>query len=432
MASTDTVSFNPEWVAALFSGDAQIWLGFSGGVDSHVLLHALVSVLNVEQKAKLTAIHIHHGLSENADRWQQHCQSVCQQLGVKFVSRQVCLASQASLEDAARKARYQVFEEVLSQDDVLLMAHHGGDQAETVLFRLLRGTGGKGLSGIPAIRALGKGALLRPMLTMSKSSINAYAKHHGLCWVEDESNQDERFTRNFIRHRIVPTLEVRFPKMEQNIASAAQRIATDYAMLAEFAQVQLKDWCNLSGGLILRHLEALPEDKQRFWLRSFLQGKSISLSYAQLENVLSMVFGEEHKQPEFCFPTGRIMRHQGVLYVLPVEQPAELGELHSGVPLRRAFDQVLVLGEGRFCLGERPQGAVLLLANGHRRKIKKWFNDLKIPSWWRDHLPYLYLEGELIAIGSLWRHPSYLDITFEWQLNDLLPFPVEQALLERG
>ncbi|MFI8619813.1 tRNA lysidine(34) synthetase TilS [Marinomonas sp. NPDC078689] len=422
--STHPLSFHPDWIRALFEGDGLIWVGFSGGVDSHVLLHALATALNAEQKEKLVAIHVHHGLSANAEDWLNHCQAICQGLNVRFVAKRVVLGEQASIEDAARKARYAAFEEELNPADVFLMAHHAGDQAETVLFRLLRGTGGKGLSGIPAVRSLGQATLIRPLLATPKACIVAYAKEHGLYWVEDESNDDERFTRNFIRHRILPTLEIRFPKMEQSIGLTAQRVATDYSMLAEFSAKQLVDWCDAFGGLILQHLTAMPEEKRLFWLRHFLQEKRVSLTHTQLESVAAMVFGEDHKQPEFCFASGRIMRHQGVVYVLPKERPVQLGELISGVPLTRDFDQLLVEGRGCFSLRERPQGATLLLANGHRRKLKKWLNDQKVPSWWREHLPYLYLDDELIAIGSLWRHPSYLDIKFDWRANETLPFPL--------
>ncbi|MEL0635999.1 tRNA lysidine(34) synthetase TilS [Marinomonas sp. TI.3.20] len=424
LSSSNSLSFNPEWVERLFSRAGVVWIGFSGGVDSHVLLHALTRVLSPEQKSRLAAIHVHHGLSMNADDWLTHCDSVCQDLGVRFVARRVLLASQASIEDAARKARYRAFEEVLAPQDVLLMAHHSGDQAETVLFRLLRGTGGKGLAGIPQERDLGSALLIRPLLDTSKDTITAYAKKHGLHWIEDESNGNEKFTRNFLRHRIIPTLETRFPQMEHSIASTAQRLATDYSMLADFAAKQLLDWCSPAGGLILSNFRTLSSDKRLFWLRHFLQERGVSLSHAQLESLDFMVFSDLDKQPEFKFSSGRIMRHQGAIYVLPKDKEVTLGLLALGQIFERDFDQVLVESDGHFSLRERPQGVSILMQNGHTRKLKKWFNDQKVPSWWREHLPYLYLEDELVAIGSLWRHPNYQSIKFSWFLNETLPFPL--------
>lgn len=423
LLSQSPLCFNPEWIESLFTGSRMVWVGFSGGVDSHVLLHALVKELTIEQKKKLVVIHVHHGLSLNADDWLLHCEAICRQLEVRFVARKVVLESQASIEDAARKARYQAFEKELNHGDVFLMAHHAGDQAETVLFRLLRGTGGKGLSGIPVQRDLGEAQLLRPLLETPKASITDYAKTYDLSWIEDESNNDERFTRNFIRHRILPTLKTRFPQVERHLVSTAQRVATDYTMLADFAAQQLVDWCNPDGGLELTYLVDLSVDKRLFWLRHFLQEKDISLSYAQLSSLASMLFSDVGKQPEFCFSSGRIMRHQNAMYVLPKERSPILTKLIPGQWLERDFDRVLVKGDGRFSLRKRPQNISLLMPNDHSRKLKKWFNDQQVPIWWRDHLPYLYLDDELIAIGSLWRHPSYVEIRFDWHLRHVLAFP---------
>tara|TARA_R110001599_G_scaffold5266_4_gene26479 strand:- start:7954 stop:9294 length:1341 start_codon:yes stop_codon:yes gene_type:complete len=425
MTLSSPLRFSPEWVDELFMQAKTVWVGFSGGVDSHVLLHSLVSQLTSEQKQKLVAIHIHHGLSTNADNWLKHCESICNDLGVSFVAEHVQLEVQASLEDAARNARYHAFQKNIGNQGVILLAHHAGDQAETVLFRLLRGTGGKGLAGIPEERSLGEeGAkLIRPLLYVSKAEIESYAQHQQLDWIQDESNSDERFTRNFLRQRVVPILKERFPKMEQNIASSAQRIATDYSMLAQFASQQLDVWCNEFGGLKLSFIADKEREERLFWLRQFLQRKDTSLTHSQLESIDDMFASGKDKQPEFVFSTGRLMRHQNVIYLLPLDQVVVLAPLASGEVLKRPFDEIRVRGSNNCVLKARPEGATLIMLNGKTRKLKKWLNDQQVPNWWREHLPYLYENDTLIAIGGLWCHPDHSHLDIEWRINLSLPLP---------
>lgn len=423
IASSVPLTFCTNWLNELFTQAGTVWVGFSGGVDSHVLLHALVKSISSEQRHRLGVVHVHHGLSSNADSWQVHCEGVCQDLGVRFVAHRVQLEAQASIEDAARNARYMAFQETLGANDVLLLAHHAGDQVETVLFRLLRGSGGKGLAGMPKARKLGESRLIRPLLGLSKADIEHYAHQQKLEWIQDESNDDMRFTRNFLRNQVLPVLSSRFPHLEKSIASTAQRIATDYAMLEQFSAQQLDVWCNESGGFPLSYLNDKPLDERLFWLRQFLQTKHISLPQSQLESVNAMMLGAEDKQPELDSLRGRICRHKNVMYVLPSDQPAKIGHLKDGEVFERAFDSLVVSG-GDVCeLKYRPQGATLLMPNGRHRKLKKWLNDASIPSWWREHLPYVFIRNELIAIGDLWRHPDYSHIDIEWRKEQKLPFP---------
>ncbi|WP_394183167.1 tRNA lysidine(34) synthetase TilS [Marinomonas posidonica] len=422
---TTELEFNPIWLTSLFTQANRVWVAYSGGVDSHVLLHALVSQITPEQRAKVAVIHVHHGLSPNADAWLDHCEQVCQALNVTFYAQKVDLKVQASVEDVARQARYQVFEDRLVAGDVLLLAHHQGDQAETVMFRLARGTGTKGLAGMPAVRPLGdQGAcLVRPLLSITKAKIEDYAQQHGLYWVEDESNQDERFSRNFLRQNVIPLMKTHFPNMEQSVSNMAQRVADDYEMLASLSAQHLSTVSNAHGGLDLNWLYQQPMPQRRFWLRQFIEQKGRSLTQAQCDSVLNMFAGVEDKQPEFVFADGRLMRHQNTLYVLPNERLVECGTLVIGQVKTRGFDQLqLIQGEG-VELRTRPLGVKLLMQNGQTRSLKKWLNDQQIPVWWREHLPYLFIQDELVAIANLWRHPDYGQLQFEWRPSKALPFP---------
>ncbi len=197
----------------------RVWIGYSGGVDSHVLLHLMHRALYQNPDYQIHAIHIHHGLSPQADHWVKHCQAICQVLKCHLTVLHVegrALGDQ-SPEEAARKARFAAFKTVLGIDDVLCLAHHASDQAETILWRLLRGSGPQGLGGMKAKTMLGKVSCIRPFLKVSKAAILEYASNHGLEWIEDQSNQDTRFDRNFLRQNIMPSLEQRWPKMVSSI-----------------------------------------------------------------------------------------------------------------------------------------------------------------------------------------------------------------------
>src|ERR1700694_2677599 len=196
-------------------------VGLSGGVDSVTLLHVLKNCA-VESGFFLDAIHVHHGLSPNADAWAQFCGALCARWGVPLGVRRVKVAKKAKgLEAAAREARYKVFTETTC--DAVVLAHPLDDQAETVLMNLLRGAGVRGASGMPARSRFDGKMLLRPLLEVPRAAIVAYSREHALEWVEDESNADESLTRNFVRRRLAPLIEMRFPRWRENLARAARR-----------------------------------------------------------------------------------------------------------------------------------------------------------------------------------------------------------------
>ena len=187
-------------------------VALSGGLDSIVLLHALASLRDADSlHAELAAVHINHQLSDMAMEWQAFCAEICQQWQVPLTTREVAVSADGSLEAAARAARYDAFRDLVQGGDSLLLAHHLDDQIETFLYRLLRGAGPQGLSGIPRMRGLGEATLWRPLLEFTRAELHTYAVAKGLQWKEDESNQDDRHDRNFLRHHVFPVLEGRWP-----------------------------------------------------------------------------------------------------------------------------------------------------------------------------------------------------------------------------
>jgi len=224
----------------LFAGKPQrVLVGLSGGRDSVALLHALV-VQRTQFDLDLQACHVHHGLSPHADGWADFCFELCAQFEVPLVLAhvQVPRSSSCGLEAAARALRYQVYAEQTAE--WVALAHHCNDQAETLLFNLLRGTGVRGAAGIPPSRRLNaRQQILRPLLQVTRTQISAYLQHYGLAWIDDESNADTRYSRNFLREDILPRLEQRFPAAQSRLAAAAGHFAAANRLLDDLARLDL-------------------------------------------------------------------------------------------------------------------------------------------------------------------------------------------------
>jgi tRNA(Ile)-lysidine synthase len=204
-------------------------VGLSGGLDSIVLLHLLDKIRDQNNVSlNFSAIHIHHGLSPHGDEWSEFCKSLCTRLNIHLDILKVNARNQSkeSPEAAARKARYQAIRSFMDEHTILLTGHHQDDQAETLLVQLLRGAGIKGLASMPVVKSFGKGLLIRPMLFCSRTSILEYAKEHQLRWIEDESNLNLKFDRNFIRHKVMPLLKSRWPSAAKTLARAAENCVT--------------------------------------------------------------------------------------------------------------------------------------------------------------------------------------------------------------
>lgn len=234
--SNDLLSRVGDFVAARMIPDEPLALGLSGGCDSVVLLH-LLSRLNLG--ARLCAVHVHHGLSPNADYWADFCSTLCKKLSIELrvMHVEVDRKSGQGLEAAARAARYSAFSS--SGQSSFFLAHHQGDQAETLLFNLLRGSGVAGASAMAEQRQHGPIRILRPLLNTSRSVLESYASQHVLGWIDDESNSDTTLTRNFLRHKVLRVIDQRFPAAEHALAQAARHFSEANGLLDELA---LSDW----------------------------------------------------------------------------------------------------------------------------------------------------------------------------------------------
>lgn len=247
----------------------RLFIGYSGGVDSHVLLHACAVL--PEFKSKICAVYIHHGLQKEADDWICHCEKIAKNLGVEFLTFRVDAHSKRgeSPEEAARNARYEVLKNLLTENDVLLIAQHREDQLETVLLQLFRGSGLKGLAGMPQKMVFGKGQLLRPLLDVGKNEITAYALENQLNWIEDPSNQSTIYDRNFLRQEIIPTLKQRWQSLDKTVSRTATHCAQAQNLISEIAQIELSHVLNEDNSLHIPHLLTYSQTKQQLILREW-------------------------------------------------------------------------------------------------------------------------------------------------------------------
>lgn len=370
----------------------RVAVGLSGGLDSVVLLH-LMHGLAPRLGYKLSAIHVNHGLSPNAGEWQKFCSAVCGGLDVPFRAVRVKVKKQGQgPEAAARAARRAAFTSVRA--DAIALAHHLDDQAETVLFNLMRGAGLEGASGMPQVGKLGGKTLLRPLLEVPRGAIRAYAEAHGLRWIEDESNADEALTRNFIRRRVGPLLETRFPRWRENLARAARH----------FAGAELDGRRLLRAYLKGKGLRAPSEAKLVEMLK---QLSSTSASFAhdgvvfrRYRNKVFLEKGKERSSFRPCAWNGESR----------LKLPSLGGELRFKRVRGHGFDSTL-LKRDSFQIRLRSGGERLQPDAGRpSRTLKNLFQEAGVPPWERERMPLLFCGDELVWAPGLGVDAKYLSV----------------------
>jgi tRNA(Ile)-lysidine synthase len=411
-----------DWLEQLEAAP-QILVGFSGGLDSTVLLHLLCELLPPE---RITAVHIHHGLSENADDWQQHAKALCHSLGVRLISESVVVnETGAGLEAAAREARYTMFEKQLVKNGVLLLGHHADDQVETVLFRLLRGSGARGLSGIPQIRAVGTGHLIRPLLNKPKSSLQAYAQARQLSWIEDESNQQQQFDRNYLRNTVIPKLAQRWPDYVQGVMRSAEQSGQSDQLADSVARADLAlhDPRLERGGwsLDLARMVELEPLRQKNLLRYWPEIYGLAaLGQTFIDEVISsLLSAREDSEPKVLRADLQLCRYRQRLYLL---RRSGRAKADLGLCLFWSGDEPLVLPDGNLLITEPTLGEGLRLNNverlevrfrqggercqplgrEHSNSLKKLLQEYGLEPWWRERVPLFYIDQHLVAVGNLW------------------------------
>ncbi|WP_348666594.1 tRNA lysidine(34) synthetase TilS [Arsenophonus symbiont of Ornithomya chloropus] len=390
-------------------------VGFSGGLDSTVLLHALVRLREIiNPNLNIRALYIHHGINYKADNWLIHCKKICLNWKVEFYSQSIHIDSiKHGIEGGARIARYQAFRKILLQKEVLLTAHHLDDQVETFLLALKRGSGPTGLSSMPVSMPFFHTYLIRPLLSFSRKELELYAKKKLLYWIEDDSNQNEFYDRNFLRLRIIPHFCKRWPNFSHAVFRSASLCAEQEALLNEF----LEDCClrliTNEGALKINDLVSYSKIKRNAILRRWFRLHKILMpSCLQLHIIWQEVIcARNDAKPEFVLKKNVIRRFQKKLWILPKFKdisniclpwhlsrplilPDNLGTLmitNHGIGFRFPFfdEEVTV----RFGI----KGNIKIIGRQHSRKSKKLWQELGIAPWLRKRIPLIYYNDVLIT-----------------------------------
>jgi tRNA(Ile)-lysidine synthase len=397
------------------------WIACSGGVDSLALLHAVVALTRAApgRWPGLHVIHVNHQLHPQASVWAGQVQMQCRELDVDCEVRAVVVGCDTGegIEAAARRARYAAFEAVLGDDDVLLQAHHRDDQIETFFLHLLRGSGVSGLRGIPPTRVLGKGRLLRPWLDVARADILAYAEAHALRWIEDDSNTDTRFDRNFLRRQVLPLLAQRWPAYRETIGRSIDFIDDSEQQLQALVRDELSMLVEADGRCAVDGLLRHPPGRQRLLLRGWLQQLGfVPPGRARLDALRAMTTAAEDAEPCVAWDGVEVRRFRGHLYVQPV-LPATDGDFD--LPWAPGETRVLPAGYGslraqvRTGAGLRADRAYRVrnrrggerchpLTRAHSQTLKKLMQEADIPPWWRDRVPLIWCGDAIAAVGDLW------------------------------
>ncbi len=398
-------------------------LAYSGGMDSHVLLHLLAELCN-HSNLQLKAIYIDHGLSPQSAEWGEHCTDVCEKLAVPLIVERVSIrVGDKGPEDAAREARYRTLAKRMLPNVVLITAHHRDDQVETVLLHLVRGTGAHGLAGMAPLRQFASGIHIRPLLEISHQKIADYARTRHLQWVNDASNADTSLSRNYMRHEIVPILRAHWPGAEKVIGRSAGHAAAAVELLE---QIAVEDWqrCGLTGdsGLSLRACKTLGDARLRNLLRYWVRQSDLALpATCHVDEVVRQI-----REPSttghaiITWPGGACYRYRDTLSLSPrtanedyeyditwdPAQPVVIVPLGIEVSANSAVGRGLALTRVRNAslhLRNRQGGESLRLpGRAHHHKLKKLFQQAGVPPWERSRLPLLYVNGELAAVGDRW------------------------------
>lgn len=426
-------SINPVLFSAREIKSFRFIIAFSGGLDSHVLLH-----LMHQCRFKLIAIYIDHGLQVESADWVKHNQEICQQLGIAYKAIKVAAgaARGESPEASARGARYQALAAEMAEGDILLTAQHQQDQSETLLLQMLRTAGPAGLSAMPAVKAFACGWHVRPLLHVSQQALNGYAEKYQLNFIEDPSNNDQRFDRNFLRHSIFPLLEDRWPSIHATFANVCDLQAEAAELLNDMAAIDAVDIID-NNRLAIDKLTGLKRSRQRNLVRYWLQLNKLDIpTMKRMDEILGSVISAGHdKSPVVSWQQTEVRRFKGYLYALkqqpPIDSDLELDIIDKTCPAIPALGKALFFQSTEVGLNDRVfsqrltvrfrQGGESIKPAGrhHTMDLKKLLQEAGIPPWERARIPLLYLDDSLIAVADLWVADQYKNSPGEpgWQLK---------------
>lgn len=406
------------------SRDVPLAVAFSGGRDSTVLLHLLLQLCAAD---RLRALHVQHDLQPAAPGWARHCAGQCAALGVPLTVLRVHVArdSGQGLEAAARAVRYAALRAALAPGEALLTAHHCGDQLETLLLHLRRGSGPDGLAGIPARGELEGRPLLRPLLSAEPAALADYARQAGLRWIEDPSNADPAIDRSFLRHEVLPRLLARWPDFARGAARSAALMSEAAGLLAaqaatdQAACVTKPRQGSAAGSLDLAACLALPEARLRLLLRQLCRERNLPLppEPALRRGLPQLLAAGGDRNPRLGWPGAELYRYRDRLYLQRATDPApppeglvlvpgetiELGGIRGRLRLVPVAAGGIVVPPDGLSVGWRRGGERLRPAGqAHHRPLKLLLQERGVLPWMRAQVPLLFAGGRLVAVADLW------------------------------
>lgn len=393
-----------------FAAYEQLIVGFSGGLDSTVLLHLLASCPLLHNK--ITAVHVNHGISPYAAEWQAHCQQFCQTLDLPFIAIKVDFERGANLENAARNARYAAFAQQMNANTCLILGHHLDDQAETVLLQLFRGAGVDGLAAMADLNSFTLGDLARPLLKHTRQQLEHYATTRHLIWIEDESNENTHYARNYLRHEVIPLLQKKWPAVVANVANTALHCQEAKANLRDLAMYDCPQLSMRPYVLPLLELAHLSPPRQMNSLRVWLQKNEIKLPATKtLKRLISeLIMAAADATPVVSWGEIHVHRYQQQLIVrcetnskqsttsIWHDFPKPLDWNNSRLIAQQVFDEGAFIPKHARIEIRTRQGGETLMLHGQTKSLKKLLQQWKVAPWIRAELPLIYVNGVLAII----------------------------------
>lgn len=419
----------------------KIVLALSGGVDSRVMLHLLHKFSRNNPQQSVIAVHIHHGISPNANEWAEKCSQWCGEANIPFYLEKVNLGDTQgqSLEQAARTARYEALKHYIGSGDVLLTGQHSDDQLETFLLALKRGSGPKGLACMAECLPFGEGSLLRPLLKVTRRDIEEYANFYQLEWVNDESNVDVRYERNFIRHKITPLLESRWPQIRTAVQRSAELCARQEQLIELLLADELPQLLRENNSIDIGELKKKPDLVRSQLLRFWLESLNVSMpSKKHLAMIWSEVaLAKVDANPVLRLEHKQIRRFDGRLYCIDIY--SDISDWNSDIFVNAVLS--LPDGLGNIVIKEpsgsgslsskiseyplkiifNPEGLTATPENRHGNKtLKYWFQEYRVPSWLRRRIPILMSGDKVVAVAGLFVCRDYVgdELALQWDKCD--------------
>lgn len=430
----------------------KILVGFSGGLDSTVLLHLLIKINQKTKKnIKIRAIHINHNISENSEKWNEHCKEICLKWKINFISEKIYTynTKKIGIECAARNARYKILKKIHLPKEIIVLGHHLNDQIETFLLALKRGSGSKGLSGMSTFTKFSKTQIIRPLLFLEKKKILYYAKKNSLNWIEDETNNDIKYDRNFLRSNIIPIFNKRWPYFIKSVEKSLNIFKNQEILLNELIDEKLKKITSKKGAIKIKYLKKYSEKKKniifRYW---FYYNKLPKPSYIQLKEINKKLNSLENKKNiKINLNNCIIYLFKKKLWILPKLKDITKISLKCKIPSKIKLPDnmgFLIFNKKNGTTIRKPNknekifikfglnGNIKIKKKNKTIRIKKIWQKFNIPPILRTRIPLIYYNDKLISAINIFvtkygkNNLKNNKIKIKWIKNDIYKKLIEK------